>query len=241
MDGKTFATLDEGMAYVRGSRSTRSSSAASARWPISRTRSCMRECRSVSCLRKMLAQTRPGARGALLLHGCLPPSEFGGWPAGVSAQIHTMDADEYGDVDVAREFAASVADVELFEYPGDRHLFTDPSLDDYDEAAATQVRDRSRVPERNRIAQRNARSDSHVVRPDNAVRVQIGGSTPTQGHWSPARFHPELNVRGRYDGPVIAVPARQETSPPRRRLQRRCERMRSASSISARAKLAPRQ
>ena len=56
-----------------------------------------------------------------------------------------MDADEYGDVDVAREFAASVADVELFEYPGDRHLFTDRSLDDYDEAAATQVRDRARA------------------------------------------------------------------------------------------------
>ena len=42
-----------------------------------------------------------------------------------------------------REFAASVADVELFEYAGDRHLFTDRSLDDYDEAAATQVRARA--------------------------------------------------------------------------------------------------
>src|SRR5947209_17403283 len=30
---------------------------------------------------QMLAQTRPGARGALLFHSAIPPSEFGGgWP-----------------------------------------------------------------------------------------------------------------------------------------------------------------
>jgi len=29
---------------------------------------------------QMLAQARPGARGALLLHGCVPVS-FGTWPA----------------------------------------------------------------------------------------------------------------------------------------------------------------
>jgi dienelactone hydrolase len=143
MDGKTFATLDEGMAYVRelsfdaiierGERAV-------ADLPNELVYAGM----SLGLMpAQKLAQTRPGARGALLLHGCLPPSEFGGWPGGVSAQIHTMDADEYGDVDVAREFAASVADVELFEYAGDRHLFTDRSLDDYDEAAATQVRDRA--------------------------------------------------------------------------------------------------
>ena len=143
MDGRTFAALDEGMAYVRelsfdaiierGERAV-------ADLPNAVVYAGM----SLGLMpAQKLAQTRPGARGALLLHGCLPPSEFGGWPAGVPAQIHTMDADEYGDVDVAREFAASVADVELFEYPGDRHLFTDRSLDDYDEAAATQVRDRA--------------------------------------------------------------------------------------------------
>src|SRR4051794_28559207 len=36
-----------------------------------------------------LAQTRPGARGALLLHACLPVSEFGtSWPSDVPVQIH---------------------------------------------------------------------------------------------------------------------------------------------------------
>ena len=43
---------------------------------------------------QMLAQTRPGAKGALLLHGCVPTSEFGRpWPQGVPLQIHTMEAD----------------------------------------------------------------------------------------------------------------------------------------------------
>ncbi|MGH3041075.1 MAG: dienelactone hydrolase family protein, partial [Gaiellaceae bacterium] len=50
---------------------------------------------------QMLVQTRPGAKGALLFHAAIPTSEFGGpWPEGVPLQIHTMDADEWGDVDV---------------------------------------------------------------------------------------------------------------------------------------------
>ncbi|EQD68401.1 dienelactone hydrolase, partial [mine drainage metagenome] len=46
---------------------------------------------------QMLAQTRPGASGALLFHGCLPVSEFGdgAWPTGVPVQIHAMDRDPY--------------------------------------------------------------------------------------------------------------------------------------------------
>jgi dienelactone hydrolase len=42
-----------------------------------------------------------------------------------------------GDVDFARELAATIAGTELFLYPGDRHLFTDSSLPDYDERATT--------------------------------------------------------------------------------------------------------
>jgi len=90
-----------------------------------------------------LAQTRAGARGALLLHGCLPVEEFGeAWPAGVPVQVHGMDADPYmteegGDLDAARALVASTGDAELFLYPGDQHLFADSSLPSYDEAAAT--------------------------------------------------------------------------------------------------------
>ncbi|HTS15108.1 MAG TPA: dienelactone hydrolase family protein [Candidatus Sulfotelmatobacter sp.] len=85
-----------------------------------------------------LAQTRPGARGALFFSAALPPSEFGAWPAGVGLQIHLMEDDEWAleDMPAARELAASVARAELFLYPGDRHLFADSSLPDYDPAAA---------------------------------------------------------------------------------------------------------
>lgn len=90
-----------------------------------------------------LAQTRPGARGAVLLHAAVPTEEFGGpWPEGVPLQVHTMDADEWGDADVARQLGETVPGAEVFLYPGDRHLFTDNSLGDYDEHAAALVRRR---------------------------------------------------------------------------------------------------
>jgi dienelactone hydrolase len=92
---------------------------------------------------QMLAQTRPGAKGALLLHASIPISEFGGsWPQGVPLQIHTMEADEWGDVDIARQLAETIESAELFLYPGDRHLFADNSLPDYDERAATLLKQR---------------------------------------------------------------------------------------------------
>ena len=93
-----------------------------------------------------LAQTRPGAKGAVLLHGAIPASEFGdAWPADVPLQIHLMEQDEFaleGDLDAARELDETVDGAELFTYPGDRHLFTDSGLADYDERAAAQVKQR---------------------------------------------------------------------------------------------------
>jgi dienelactone hydrolase len=90
---------------------------------------------------QLLAQTREGAKGALLMSACLPVSEFGSeWPSGVPVQIHGMDADEEfataGDLDAARELVDAAERAELFLYPGDKHLFADSSLPDYDEAAA---------------------------------------------------------------------------------------------------------
>jgi dienelactone hydrolase len=89
-----------------------------------------------------LAQTRPGARGALLCYSCLPISgewAIGPWPAGVPVQIHGMDADPIfvgeGDIDAAQEVVASAEDGELFLYPGDQHYFADSSLASYDPQA----------------------------------------------------------------------------------------------------------
>ncbi|MBB4234186.1 dienelactone hydrolase family protein [Rhizobium esperanzae] len=86
-----------------------------------------------------LAQTRPGARGALLFYSCLPIRgewAFGPWPDGVPVQIHGMDKDPIfageGDIDAAREIVEAVEDAELFLYPGDQHYFADSSLPSYD-------------------------------------------------------------------------------------------------------------
>jgi len=99
-----------------------------------------------------LAQTRPGARGALLYESCLPITgewAIGPWPDGVPVQIHGMEKDPFfgleGDLDAARELVAAVGPEvgRLFLYPGDVHLFTDSSLPSYDPAATTLVIDRS--------------------------------------------------------------------------------------------------
>ncbi|MDK1373501.1 MULTISPECIES: dienelactone hydrolase family protein [unclassified Sinorhizobium] len=90
-----------------------------------------------------LAQTRPGARGALLFHSCLPISgtwAFGPWPDGVPVEIHGMDNDPIfvgeGDIDAAREVVEKAKDAALFLYPGDQHYFADSSLPSYDADAA---------------------------------------------------------------------------------------------------------
>ena len=94
---------------------------------------------------QLLAQTRQGAKGALLFSAALPASEFGdAWPQGVPLQIHMMEDDPWVDEDLpaARELVAGVDAAELFLYPGDRHLFADSSLSDYDEGAAATLRQR---------------------------------------------------------------------------------------------------
>jgi dienelactone hydrolase len=93
---------------------------------------------------QMLAQTRPGAKGALLFSAALPTSEFGhSWPQGVPLQIHMMKDDEWAleDLDAARQLE-TIEGAELFLYPGDGHLFADNSLPDYDESAATLLKHR---------------------------------------------------------------------------------------------------
>jgi len=141
-EGRIFATVDDGVAHAR---------------QIGFGEVIERGARAVAALpdglvyagislgvlsAQMLAQTRPGARGALLLEACVPVSEFGtGWPDEVGVQVHGMEADPSfageGDLDAARELVGQARDAELFLYPGDAHLFTDSSLASYNPAAAT--------------------------------------------------------------------------------------------------------
>ena len=139
-DGRTFQNLDQGIGYAQevgfGNVLERGVRAAD-ELPADVTYAGF----SLGVMpAQKLAQTRPGARGALLFESCVPTSEFGStWPAGVPVQIHGMDADPFfageGDIDAARALVEEAADAELFVYPGDRHLFADSSLSSYDAEA----------------------------------------------------------------------------------------------------------
>jgi dienelactone hydrolase len=139
-DGRTFETLDDGVAFAQEvgfgeiiERGTREADDLPSELVYAGF--------SLGVLpAQKLAQTRPGARGALLFYSCVPASEFGSWPEGVPVQIHGMDNDPIfvgeGDVEFARALVEEAEDGELFLYPGDQHYFADSSLPSYDEAAA---------------------------------------------------------------------------------------------------------
>ncbi|HUL07391.1 MAG TPA: dienelactone hydrolase family protein [Candidatus Acidoferrum sp.] len=141
-EGRTFPSIDEGLAYIRGvgfeEMRERGVRLADALPPA-----LVYAGFSFGVLpAQKLAQTRLGARGALLFYSCLPISgewAFGPWPDGVPVQIHGMDNDPYfvgeGDIVAAREIVEKVRDAELFLYPGDQHYFADSSLPSYDAAA----------------------------------------------------------------------------------------------------------
>ncbi len=140
-DGRTFATLEEGLAYAQEigfdevtERGVQAAEALPAELVYAGFSLGLGPA-------QRLAQTRPGARGALLFYACLPVSEFGpSWPAGVPVQIHAMESDpEFDngwDLPAARALVEEAEDGELFLYPGDQHLFADSSLPSYDADAA---------------------------------------------------------------------------------------------------------
>jgi dienelactone hydrolase len=145
-DGRTFATLEEGMAFAReagfGALGERGVAAADGLGP-----ELVYAGFSFGVMvAQQLAQTRPGARGALLMYSCLPVSEFGeAWPEDVPVQVHGKASDEFflEDIDAARALAGSTDAAELFVYPGTEHLFADSSLPAYDPAAAALLTDRA--------------------------------------------------------------------------------------------------
>jgi dienelactone hydrolase len=147
-DGRVFGSIDEGMRYAE-----------EIGFPgevIARGRRAVEELPaglvyagfSLGVLpAQMLAQTRPGARGALLCYSCVPVSAFGSvWPDEVPVQVHGMDSDPIfvgeGDIEAARELVEQANDAELFLYPGDQHYFADNSLPSYDADATALLIDR---------------------------------------------------------------------------------------------------
>ncbi|MEV1178991.1 dienelactone hydrolase family protein [Nonomuraea sp. NPDC049784] len=140
-DGHTFASLNDGLTYARKAgfdnlleRGVRAADTLPSELVYAGF--------SLGVMpAQKLAQTRAGARGALLFESCLPASEFGiSWPEDLPVQVHGMDADPIfageGDIDAAHALLASAKHAELFLYPGNRHLFADSSLPSYDADAA---------------------------------------------------------------------------------------------------------
>lgn len=140
-EGRTFGSIDEGMAHV-GELGFAEVMARGRRAAEGLPAGLVYAGFSLGVVpAQMLAQTRPGAKGAVLMYSCVPASEFGAeWPADVPVQVHGMDADPYfvgqGDVEAAREIVASAPRAELFLYPGDEHYFADSSLPSFDPDAA---------------------------------------------------------------------------------------------------------
>lgn len=141
-EGRTFATIAEGMAHAQHELTPGVDLIADAT-AAALPRELVYAGFSFGAMpAQRLAQTRPGAQGALLFESCIPITgewAFGPWPHGVPVQIHGMDADPVfggdGDLDAARELVSMVPEAELFLYPGDQHLFADRSLPGYDAGA----------------------------------------------------------------------------------------------------------
>jgi dienelactone hydrolase len=144
-DGRTFDTIEEGMAFAGkagfGALAERGVAAAEGLGP-----EVVYAGFSFGVMvAQQLAQTRPEARGALLMYACLPVSEFGeAWAEDVPVQVHAKKADPFfaEDLEAAQALVDSTDRAELFLYPGNEHLFADPSLPAYDAAAAALLTER---------------------------------------------------------------------------------------------------
>ncbi len=148
-EGRTFGSIDEGMAHIKGvgfdEMRARGVKVAD-EYPSELVYAGMSFGETIA---QELAQTRPGAKGALLFYSCIPITgewAFGPWPDGVPVQIHGADHDpifmDEGDVDAAREIVAKVDDAELFLYPSDQHYCADSSLPSYDPEATKLLMER---------------------------------------------------------------------------------------------------
>jgi len=94
---------------------------------------------------QFLAATRPGARGAGLMHAVRPRAAMGmsRWPD-VPVQIHASLEDPWVDTAVLAAFAGA-SSAQVFRYPGRAHLFVDESSFDYAAEHAKMLTERVRA------------------------------------------------------------------------------------------------
>ncbi len=95
---------------------------------------------SLGCIMAVHVATRRSVSGVLMMAGAIPVSALGDdarWPTGVPAQTHSMLDDPWRAEEEVEQAVLDVeaggARLEVFDYPGAGHLFTDPTLpDEYD-------------------------------------------------------------------------------------------------------------
>lgn len=90
---------------------------------------------SLGCIMAVYVATQRPVSGVLMVAGAIPASALGDgvrWPAGVPTQTHSTLHDpwrEQEEIDAAvRDVEGGGGTIEVFDYPGSGHLFTDPSL-----------------------------------------------------------------------------------------------------------------
>lgn len=91
---------------------------------------------------ELLAATRTGAKGAVLIHAPLMVRDLGWtvWPSNVPVQVHFADKDPIRNQAVIDALSAKVresgSEFEQFEYEAPGHLFADPAFPAYNANAA---------------------------------------------------------------------------------------------------------
>lgn len=128
-DGRTFATIEEGLAYSEelGGPMAMVERGRAAADPLSSALVYIGFSLGVLPAQS-LAQTRQGARGAVLCYSALPLGQWGDnwpaeWPEAVPLQLHILDGDE--DFPIAQGLAAAVPGAEFFDYAGSEHYFAE--------------------------------------------------------------------------------------------------------------------
>jgi dienelactone hydrolase len=139
-DGRTFETVEEGMAFkdeVGKDELLRRAVLAAA--PYSERGLVYAGFSFGASTAQTLALGDEKARGLLLLHGTSDIAENASVDE-LPVQLHVADPDPFETHDWLNSWYLQMqrtgADVEVYRYPGAGHLFTDPDLPDYDAAGA---------------------------------------------------------------------------------------------------------
>ena len=141
LDGRTFASVEEGVEHVEavGFDTVVARGVAAAEDAPEQLVTIGISLGTMPAMR--LAVQRPGVRGVVCLEGVVSPTHYGAWPVGVPLEAHAARDDDWAEVPILERVVEDCGG-QLFLYDGSSHLFTDASLPSHDAEATAQVLDR---------------------------------------------------------------------------------------------------